>query len=308
MPSHVYTVEEAAAHFCPPSRDADRYNRLLKCIERLWGGAACTVLYCGRCSFGFAHPYVAGDEEFYSILHEQHGYPRWRWDYDLAIKAVIRRKCGGAILDVGAGSGAFLRKLPTEWQKYAVEGSATTRQILRQDQIKVYSSLQEAVESGTKFDVITIFQVLEHLAPFAPILDQCRTLLPSDGALIITVPDAHAMERQEQFTGCADMPPNHVNKWTPKSLALALRNAGFAVGTSIFQPASVATLRGIAHLRILAKRRQAGSLAERAYRIRSRAIRAAFLTVLAGPAIVEMSPHLFQLSRGGAFGVVARVV
>ena len=73
LPLYRYTVEQAAAHFCPPGRDADRYERLVKCIRRLWKGDESVILRCGSCGFGFGHPFVGGDEEFYRILHEQKG-------------------------------------------------------------------------------------------------------------------------------------------------------------------------------------------------------------------------------------------
>src|SRR6266704_1242568 len=79
-----YTVVEAAAHFCPRTRDADRHRRLQACIRRLWQGEECVILRCSACGFAFGHPFVGGDEEFYSILHEQKDYPAWRWDFDFA--------------------------------------------------------------------------------------------------------------------------------------------------------------------------------------------------------------------------------
>ena len=89
-PLFRYTAEQAAAHFCPPVREPDRNARLRRCVERLWGGDDCEVLRCRECGFGFGRPFVGGDEEFYSILHEQAGYPAWRWDYDVALDKVIR--------------------------------------------------------------------------------------------------------------------------------------------------------------------------------------------------------------------------
>jgi hypothetical protein len=230
-PSASYSIEQAAAHFCPQTRDPDRYRRLTECIARLWAGKNCVVLNCPECGFGFAHPFVGGDEEFYAILHEQHGYPRWRWDYNLAIKLTIEPLKGGRILDVGAGTGVFLRHLDASWSKHAVEGSPKTRAQLRGAGIHVFENLETAArnEMGT-FQLITLFQVLEHLSEFAKTLHQCRSLLAAGGMIFITVPEASAMRRQEELIGCADMPPNHVCKWMPRSLELALRDAGFDPG------------------------------------------------------------------------------
>src|SRR5439155_24121965 len=108
-----------------PVRNSERYNRLVQCIERLWQSRECCVFYCSSCGFGFGVPFKSGDEEFYSILHEQQGYPTWRWEYNLAIRLVIKPSRPGKILDVGAGRGVFLRGLSSAWSSHAIEATST---------------------------------------------------------------------------------------------------------------------------------------------------------------------------------------
>lgn len=304
-PSHTYTVDQAAAHFCSPDRGRDRYERMLAVLKRLWGSDTCDVMHCGECGFGFTRPYVGGDEEFYAILHEEHGYPRWRWDYDVAMRFAINPRLSGRVLDIGAGDGAFLRGIGGAWDKSAIEASDTTREVLCAGGIRVYDTLSEAIREGASFDIITMFQVLEHIAPFEQVLCECRTLLRSQGRLVITVPDAKAMIMQEMLTGCADMPPNHVNKWTVRSLTLTLGKAGFSVREVLEEPPSLAKLRSVVHLCLLADRVRPGTMAQRAYRIRSRPLRFAALLLLSGPALLRVAPHLGTLTRGGAFAIVA---
>jgi SAM-dependent methyltransferase len=250
-------------------------------------------------------PFIAGDEEFYGILHEQRGYPAWRWDYDLALEAALQPRGKGRILDVGAGSGIFLASLPGDWSVHAVEGSATTRAELTTSGIHVFSTLDEAASTarGT-FHVITLFQVLEHLANFRETLLACKSLLVSGGTIVITVPEANAMRRQEEITGCADMPPNHICKWTPGSLALVLQDAGFRPGPPSFEPASIKSILGAIHLQILSDRRHGNSLANRVYRIEKRPLRVLLLGLLALPAFFRIMPHMGKLCRRTAFGMV----
>ena len=119
-----YSARQAASHFCPITRDANRHERLLKCIRRLWTGDESVVLRCHNCSFGFGYPFVGGDDEFYGILHEQSGYSRWTWDFEAARRSVLQDSSGGHILDVGAGVGNFLKKLDPCWEPFATEGSS----------------------------------------------------------------------------------------------------------------------------------------------------------------------------------------
>ncbi len=125
-PKRRYTVQEAADHFCPAARNADRNARLQNCIRRIFGGDVGEVYRCDSCGFGFAWPFTGGDEEFYAILHEQAGYTRWGWDYDLTL-ARLKGIPAGKILDIGAGDGAFLKSVDPAWKTFATEGSETTR-------------------------------------------------------------------------------------------------------------------------------------------------------------------------------------
>jgi 2-polyprenyl-3-methyl-5-hydroxy-6-metoxy-1,4-benzoquinol methylase len=300
-----YTVGQAAAHFCPPLRNPDRNRRLQKCIERLWKGNECVILRCDECGFGFGHPFVAGDEEFYGILHEQKGYPSWRWDYDVAVSEAIEKYQGGKVLDIGAGVGMFLRGLNDNWDLYAVEGSELTRRQLEAANIKVFRNLEEAAQqqAGT-FQVITLFQVLEHIAEFEFVLKQCQELLAPGGQVVVTVPDGDAMIRQERVTGCADMPPNHVGKWTPQSLTLALGKAGFKASAAIPEPASLKNVKANLHMRMVADAAKENSISAFAYKIKVRQARIAALSILAVPALLRMLPHAWRLRAGGAFAII----
>ncbi len=300
-----YSASQAAAHFCPPTRDADRFMRLVHCISRLWDGNECVVLRCEDCGFAFGQPFVGGDEEFYGILHEQRDYPSWRWDYDVAIREAVGKFDRGKILDVGAGVGMFLRGLDHKWERYAVEGSEVTRRELEASRIKVFRDLSDVAQSSAgTFQVVTLFQVLEHIAKFDLLLKQCRKLLVPSGRLVVTVPDGEAMIRQERLTGCHDMPPNHINKWTSDSLSRVLQRTGFKCSQPIYEPASWRNLKANLHMRVSADATEQKSLAAQAYRIRNKPLRVAALSLLGGPALLRMLPYSRQLRLGGAFGIV----
>lgn len=305
QPLYRYTVEQAAAHFCPPTRDADRNRRLRDCISTLWQGDDCEIHRCDQCGFAFGDPFVGGDEEFYLILHEQKDYPAWRWDYDVAIREAVGKFNGGRVLDIGAGVGMFLRGLSGRWECYAVEGTEVTRRELDASGIRVFRDLSDAARdhAGT-FQVVTLFQVLEHVADFNLLLKRCRKLLAPSGRIVVTVPDGEAMIRQERLTGCPDMPPNHINKWTPNSLAPVLRRTGFDCSQPIYEPASWRNLRANLHMRVSADAANQNSLAAQAYRIRSRTLRVAALSLLGGTALLRMLPYGHQLRSGGAFAMV----
>lgn len=305
-PLYRYTASESATHFCPLSRNADRNRRLRDCIRRLWGREECFILRCRECGFAFGYPFVGGDEEFYSILHEQKGYPAWRWDFDFAIQHALTVFRNGRILDVGAGVGNFLKVLGPAWRCFAVEASESNRQELTKTGIHVFPDLSvAALTEANSIEIITLFQVLEHIAEFKLVLAQCRKLLCPRGLLVITVPDGDAMIRQETLTGCADMPPNHINKFTPASLSLALTEAGFSPGPAYSEPSSWRRIPAALHLSVMAKAKDEHSLAAQVYRISNKRLRQLALGLLSVPALFSMLPRIGELKAGGAFAMVA---
>lgn len=305
----TYTVERAALHFCPPWRDRDRHERFLRCIGAVWPEGRTRILRCRRCGFSFGDPFVGGSEDFYRILHEQMGYPPWRWDYDVALASpLMARLAGGRVLDIGAGSGVFLQSLGPAWEKHAVESSELTRDVLARLDIPAHASLEApALRAlhGT-FDFITLFQVLEHVAEFYPLLQSCRELLKPGGAIFITVPDGDAMAAQERMTGCPDMPPNHINRWSPSSLAYALRHSGLTPGEPVLEPPSWSKVGQHLYLTVLADAARPGSLAANIYRIRRKSVRAPLLRFGAGGlALLRLLRYGRRLRQGGAFALGA---
>jgi len=307
-----YSIEDAAAHFCTETRDAARNARLRNCIARLWKEHTCHFRRCDLCGFGYGYPFVGGDEEFYSILHDQHAYPHWRWEYDLALAEANKtasNQLSPAAIDIGAGDGAFLRKLPRRWHRFGVEGSSTTRALLSNQGIIVCRDLAEAANIyPERFHLVTMFQVLEHLANFAETLTMCRKIIHPTGKLVISVPDCDAMIAQERATGIPDMPPNHINKWTPNSLRMALKRADLTITRTVSEKASLATLKGAIYQRIVANAINPNSLGAQIYRLPGRRARASLLPILAIPAVLMLVKHWRYLLRGGSFAVIAHPI
>ena len=307
-PIYHYTALQAASHFCPQTRNEDRYQRLAANIKKLWQGEKSVILGCQNCGFSFGYPFIGGDEEFYSILHEQKGYPTWRWDYDITIQRVLENSKAGKLLEIGAGEGVFLKKIRQTWQCYAAEGSEVTREDLTSSGIQVFRDLNVASQLHQHtFDVIVMFQVLEHISEFHNVLNDCHKFLRQGGKIVITVPDGEAMIRQEKITGCPDMPPNHINKWTPKSLALALEQHGFEPQSAIFEPSSWKNFKSSLHLKVIADATNPRSLAAQAYRIENKRIRVLLLAILGITALLKMLPYFPDLFKGGAFAMIGTV-
>ncbi|MGH9946200.1 MAG: class I SAM-dependent methyltransferase [Pyrinomonadaceae bacterium] len=101
---------------------------------------------------------------------------------------------GGRILDVGCGSGFFLRSLdPTLWDRMGVEigreAAAVARKFIGNENI-FESDFSSAKFGDAVFDIVTFWSSFEHLGNPTEALDETHRVLKPGGTLILQVPDA----------------------------------------------------------------------------------------------------------------------
>ena len=78
--------------------------------------------------------------------------------------------------------------------------------------------VEELLSDHSKtYDVVTAFQVLEHIADPLPFLKNCIDALNPGGLLVIAVPNNDAFIRFADLP--LNEPPHHVGLWSPRSLA-----------------------------------------------------------------------------------------
>ena len=116
----------------------------------------------------------------------------YRYGMDKRCRYVTRVKSGGRILDVGCATGLFLLNMRRQpgWEVHGVEISPHAAAIARQQGLDVFTGdLEEAQFAGASFDVITMWDVFEHLHDPAASLAEIRRVLKPDGLLVLRVPN-----------------------------------------------------------------------------------------------------------------------
>ena len=92
------------------------------------------------------------------------------------------------LLDIGAGTGDFLATAKKQdWRIEGVEPNATARNKAKVKGVVLFSDLKEV--SNNKFDVITLWHVLEHLPDLDKQIETIVSLLSENGTLVIAVPN-----------------------------------------------------------------------------------------------------------------------
>lgn len=97
---------------------------------------------------------------------------------------------GRTLLDVGAGFGAFLR-LAREFG-YDVFGVETNPEAAKETQdlygIPVYNCILEELDASSQYDVVTMWDLLEHLPDPHVGMSKIHDLLNPDGILVLEIP------------------------------------------------------------------------------------------------------------------------
>ena len=121
------------------------------------------------------------------------------------------------ILDVGAGTGDFLKVCKEgKWNVVGVEPSLKARNIAKEKGI----SLQEDLFSiHQKFDVITLWHVLEHVKELDENISKLKSLLNKKGKLIIAVPNFKSYDAKyyKEFWAAFDV-PRHLWHFSQQSI------------------------------------------------------------------------------------------
>lgn len=156
--------------------------------------------------------------------------PRSRWipDKNHDLLRFRRPNCGGALLDIGCGEGSFLAKVRNMYAVHGVDfdrdAIAAAKRFYGLDNVWVATPEDLKADSSGQYDLVTLFEVLEHVEEPRELLVTIRRLLAPGGVVAIGLPNRL---RKGADVDPTDVPPIHLSKWTARSLQCCLESAGF---------------------------------------------------------------------------------
>lgn len=211
-----FGAEATLLQVVPVGFIVEQYKR--KCgidVSSSFGSLLNVGLYeCMGTGYKFWRPdTIAGDELFYShISHAWENYYRTdRWEYSHVRKFLTGKE---RLLEIGCGKGYFLRSIEARVQ--SAVGLEYNEEAIRYkvaDADVLHMSVAEMAASGSKFDVVCAFQVLEHVTDPRSFIEQALTCLSDGGTLILSTPNndnVHFRSQQDIFDG----PPHHMGHFT----------------------------------------------------------------------------------------------
>ena len=149
-----------------------------------------------------------------------------------AVELARRHGAGtGTLVDVGAGYGTFCEevlRLGAFERVIALEPEPHLAETCRGKGLEVIEAPVERAALATA-DVVTSFEVLEHLFSPRAFVEQCAGVLRSGGLLMLTCPNVYGFDVAMLGESSATVDAEHLNYLHPASLGGLLERCGFAV-------------------------------------------------------------------------------
>ncbi|HSI71122.1 MAG TPA: class I SAM-dependent methyltransferase [Gillisia sp.] len=133
----------------------------------------------------------------------------------------------GRLLDIGAGTGDFLIEAKKRgWKVNGIEPNQKARELALEKGVKIDADSGN-FKSG-KFEVITMWHVLEHVPDLKAQVIELEHLLKKGGLLIIAVPNfkSYDAEYYKEFWAAFDV-PRHLWHFSQNSFKHLFRGTGF---------------------------------------------------------------------------------
>ena len=136
--------------------------------------------------------------------------------------------------DIGAGFGLFLEELRKVWgnaEYVAIEPSVEMAKICREKGFVVIPDMLEDIAGwDEKFDVLTSFELFEHLYNPGNFLKKVNKLLKKDGYFIMTTLNVQGFDIQLLWEKSKSVsPPHHLNFFNPGSIRCLVERNNFQV-------------------------------------------------------------------------------
>ncbi len=241
MPETIHYTE------CPACRSTAVYPAL-SAKDHTVSQESFEIWHCEDCTLRFTQdiPSVSAIGPYYqSAAYVSHSdtqkglinrlYHRVRnhtLDTKLALLKQVTGKQSGALLDVGAGTGAFAHTMQSAgWKLTGLEPDETARQnALSKYGLKLLASEELYHLPPAQFDAVTLWHVLEHVHDLHGYLEKFFTILKPGGKLIIAVPNYTSYDAAVYKTSWAAYDvPRHLYHFSPRAMEQLGVSKGFVL-------------------------------------------------------------------------------
>lgn len=147
--------------------------------------------------------------------------------YSIAKKVTLITKennGAGSLLDVGAGTGGFLVKAKSKgWEICGIEVNNEARNLATKKGVNLIDKFNDLKDE--RFDVITLWHVLEHLPDLNETIVKLNQFLNKNGTLIIAVPNFKSYDARyyKAYWAAYDV-PRHIWHFSKKAISILFKD------------------------------------------------------------------------------------
>ena len=168
-----------------PKMDTFAGNKLTVALPRN------DLFKCKNCNLHFRWPYL--NKEQLAKLYQEGNSESWQYtfknkvDWQIAANLIKERFTEGSILDIGCWDGKFLEHLKENYNLYGMEINSDAAIKSSKKGINIIAkNIYDAQSLSFKFDVVTAFDVIEHMENPLIFLEFMSRLVKDNGTIIIS--------------------------------------------------------------------------------------------------------------------------
>ena len=154
-----------------------------------------SVVKCSGCGLAYTTPRPLAMDRYYPSFYRKYSRVVTRvlgMLYDMRVSRWVRSKPQtGSVLEVGCGPGLMLAAFKRHgWRVSGIERNEEAAETARRvPGVELVTTSIETLPANARFDLIILFQVLEHIGEPVALLRECAERLQPGGNLIINVPN-----------------------------------------------------------------------------------------------------------------------
>ncbi len=194
---------------------------------------------CNSCRMIFLNPVLTDEwlEKFYASNHSEQAltHPSERDYYDRiyrrGLENCMSRLNVSSLLDVGCSDGTFLDLARASGiETFGVEYNEKEIALGRSKSHTIWQGSIDLIPDDHRFDVITLWDVFEHVKNGVSFLTSLKKLLNPDGIIFLQIPNSASLaarimrEHCRMFDGM-----EHVNLYSPATIDLLSKRVNFSI-------------------------------------------------------------------------------
>jgi 2-polyprenyl-3-methyl-5-hydroxy-6-metoxy-1,4-benzoquinol methylase len=195
------------------------------------------IVKCRRCGLVYQTPRDNDVARIYQNVDEDHFYVASKADRIatcerdlLKMERVVAPANSRKLIDVGCSYGLFLDAAKKNgWETHGVELSDYQRAEAAKNHSMCGSELKNCGYADGSFDVLTMFDVVEHLADPAGFIKDAYRVIKPGGYFIACTPNIASIQSKLSGKYWLNFARMHFYYFTPKTLSSMLEQAGFKI-------------------------------------------------------------------------------